>query len=170
MTGASAQISKVIEDLDHLKEAKENWCTKYDRNDYRYPRSIELEVIQRQGGLFSPYDMTCFQSRSQSDVEHIVALAEAHRSGMCSRSKSEKSRFASDLLNLTLATPALNRDQKIAKDASQWLPSANTCWFAARIVAVKKNYRLTVDKAEKRALKRTLSSCQSLNMRIPTCR
>ena len=164
-----AQPHQSLQTLKTLKVEKEDWCTDYDRSLYVYPRTIELDVIRSQGGMFSPYDMTCFSSRRESDVEHIVALAEAHRSGMCSRGNREKKRFASDLLNLTLATPTLNRDEKIAKDAAHWMPSHNQCWFVSRIVEVKKKYSLSVDKAERRALKRVLEQCLATNMKIPPC-
>lgn len=166
---ASAQDKMALRNLQSLRVQAEDWCTKYDRQEYPYPRTIEQRVIVAQGGMFSPYDLTCFRDQRESDVEHIVALAEAHRSGMCARSVEEKARFATDLLNLTLATPELNRAQKIAKDASEWLPAENRCWYAARIVAVKKKYRLTVDQAEKRALHKILRSCQSSELTRPRC-
>lgn len=165
---ARAQSRNPIEDLNALRVEKEDWCTKYDRRAYPYPRSIEQAIIRAQG-LFSPYDLTCFNSPRESDVEHIVAIAEAHSSGMCSRSAEEKARFAADLLNLTLATPELNRGEKIAKDAAEWLPDDNTCWYVARIVAVKRKYRLSVDRAEKRALTRVLKRCRTVAMAVPAC-
>jgi len=168
-TWAHAHEQDVLENLRALNVEKEDWCSEYDRNDYPYPHSIEFVIIRTQGGMFSPYDLTCFSSPRQSDVEHIVALAEAHRSGMCTHGHQEKEQFASDLLNLTLATPELNREQKIAKDASNWMPPENQCWYAARIVAVKKKYGLSVDKAEKRALHRILKHCYSTSMDVPVC-
>ena len=44
-------------------------------------------------------------------------------------------RFATDLLNLTLAGPRVNRYEKVDDDAAEWLPAQNGCWFAARVVA-----------------------------------
>lgn len=165
---ALAQSSSAIEDLRSLKVEKENWCSEYNREEYPYPRSIEREIIRVQG-LFSPYDLSCFSSPRESDVEHIVAIAEAHASGMCSRSNKEKSQFSSDLLNLTLATPELNRGEKVAKDAAEWMPEKNQCWYAARVVAVKRKYRLSVDKAEKRALTRVLKRCRSVALTGAVC-
>ena len=40
----------------------------------------------------------------------------------------------------------------------------NKCWFAARIVAVKRKYRLTVDRREAAALERVLAGCASTAM------
>jgi len=99
-----------------------------------------------------------------------VAVAEAHRSGMCGRSRREQSGFASDIENLTLASPHVNRELKGAKDASDWLPKRNRCWFASRIVSVKKKYRLSVDRDERKALMRVLKSCADTRMHKLKCR
>jgi len=144
-----AQSGIPMDDLKSLRVKQEDWCSRYDRNDYFYPRSIESEIIHIQGRMYSPYDLTCFSSPHQSDVKHIVAIAETHRSGMCAQGKREREQFASELLNLTLATPELNRNLKVAKDAPEWLPPDNQCWYAGRIIAVKKKHQLSVDKAEK---------------------
>ena len=77
------------------------------------------------------------------------------------------SRFASDLLNLTLAAPEVNRCTgrgKCAFDAAEWLPPMNRCWFAARVVAVKRKYDLSVDRREAAALEHVLSRCTSTEM------
>ena len=63
------------------------------------------------------------------------------------------------MLNLTLASPELNRHEKKDKDAADWLPPQNRCWFVETIIAVKKKYRLTIDERERRALERVLDQC-----------
>ena len=40
----------------------------------------------------------------------------------------------------------------------------NRCWFAARVVAVKRKYALTVDRREADSLERVLSGCTSTVM------
>lgn len=40
----------------------------------------------------------------------------------------------------------------------------NQCWFAARVVAVKRKYRLSVDAREARALEGVLTRCASTAM------
>ena len=61
--------------------------------------------------------------------------------------------------NLTLAAPELNRYEKRAKDAADWLPPHNRCWFARTVVAVKLKYGLTVDRREYQALATILENC-----------
>ena len=149
---------------------EEDRCSAYDRDDYPYPQSVEPQIIARQGGLFSPYTLQCFRSRRQTDIEHIVALSEAHDSGLCRASGRRKRQFAQDLANLTLASPEVNREQKWAYDAGEWMPAHNRCWFAAQVVAVKRQYRLTVDTAEAAALTAVLRGCQTGQMQRPACR
>ena len=51
-----------------------------------------------------------------------------------------------------------------AKDAVDWLPDRNQCWFAARVVAVKRNYALTVDAREASAREAVLRGCTSTRL------
>ena len=59
---------------------------------------------------------------------------------------------------------------KCDSDAGEWLPAMNRCWFAGRVVAVKRKYRLTVDRREADALERVLSACKSTAMVFATSR
>ena len=73
----------------------------------------------------------------KTSIEHIVARSEAHDSGPRAASPTVRKRFASDLLNLTLASPSVNRHQKSDMDASDWLPDLNQCWHKAAIYIKK---------------------------------
>jgi hypothetical protein len=102
-----------------------------------------------------------------TDIEHIVAASEGHDSGLCSATKKRRIQFATDPLNLTLASPKNNRCGKGGKcdfDASEWLLKRNKCWFANRIIEVKKKYGLGVDKDEADALESILSKYDSVEM------
>ena len=107
--------------------APENRCSPYDPDDYPYPRSIEPRIAEELGGIYGPYSGTWFASIRDTDIEHIVARSEAHDSGLCAASPTTRAEFASDLLNLTLASPSVNRHQKVAKDVAEWLPDLNRC-------------------------------------------
>lgn len=75
--------------------------------------------------------------------------------------------FATDLLNLTLAAPIVNRCNiggKCGYDAGEWMPEKNRCWFANRVLQIKTKFRLSVDRNEAEALERTLSTCSSFEM------
>ena len=148
-----------------LTVAPEHRCALYDRADYPYPRSVERETVAAMGGhVYGPYTGRHFRSMRQTDVDHVVALSEAHDSGLCAAGPTVRRRFASDPLNLALAAPEVNRcgtGGKCGFDAAEWQPSMNKCWFAARVVDVKLKYRLTVDRREAAALHGILSACAS---------
>lgn len=144
--------------------APESRCSKYDPGDYHYPQSVEDRVIAEIGGVYSPYTGEWFDNKRNTDIEHIVARSEAHDSGLCAASAAKRRNFARDPLNLTLASPRLNRYQKVAKDAAEWLPEKNRCWFAQRVTQVRVAYSLTIDRREARALDSVLASCESFDM------
>lgn len=148
--------------------APENRCAPYDRDDYPYSQSVEAEIVAAMGGrIYGPYTGRYFLSARSTDIEHIVAVSEAHDSGLCAADRTVRHRFASDLLNLTLATPDVNRcggAGKCAHDAAKWLPAMNKCWFVSRVIAVKFKYSLTVDRDEAIALQRVLADCTSIDI------
>ena len=97
-------------------------CGVYDRTDYGSGHRKEEAWIAREiGAILSPYDGARFDSIRETEVEHIVALGEAHRSGLCEVDNRTRKRFAADPLNLTLAGPILNR-RKSDQDAADWMP------------------------------------------------
>ena len=150
----------------------ESRCSPYDRSDYGYSQSVELAIIEELGGIYSPYTGRCFSNRWETDIEHIVALSEAHDSGLCEpvpNIMQLRQTFASDPLNLTLASPELNRNRKRHYDGAEWMPPMNRCWFAQRIVDVRRKYGLTIDRREAEALERILSACASVEMEFIDC-
>ena len=149
-----------------LVVAPEVRCAPYDADAYRYPQSVEAQIIAALGGVYGPYTGRWFASPRDTDIEHIVARSEAHDSGLCAADAASQRRFASDLLNLTLASPAVNRTHKNDKDAAEWLPDLNQCWFADRVVAVRRKFDLTIDPREAAALDRVLVGCRSTAMLV----
>ena len=113
------------------------------------------------GGIYSRYTCETFDSTHETDIEHMVARSEAHDSGLCAANASTRTRFSRDLINLTLASPAVNRQQKGARDAAEWLPDQNRCWFAQTSIDVRLAYDLTIDQREADALDRFLAGCTS---------
>ena len=111
--------------------------------------------------MTSPYDGTVFRSLKESDIEHVVSISEAHDSGLCAAGADIRRQFARDLDNLALATPQLNRYEKRALDGAEWLPALNRCWYAKTIIAVRQEYRLTIDQREVRALEAVLVTCST---------
>jgi hypothetical protein len=147
----------------------ENRCSPYDKkSQYPYPQSIEDDVVASMGGrVYGPYTGRYFDSDRETDIEHIVAASEGHDSGLCSADADKREQFATDLLNLTLAAPEVNRCGRSGKcglDAAEWMPEKNRCWFADRVVQIKTKYGLSVDKAEAEALEAVLQGCASIDL------
>ena len=67
-------------------------------------------------------------------------------------------------MNLTLASPSVNRHQKVDKDAAAWLPELNRCWYVDRTVQVRREYGLSIDRAEAEAIDSVLAECESTEM------
>ena len=149
--------------------APENRCSNYDSGDYSYPQSVEARIVTEIGKTYGPYSGRCFSSTRETDIEHIVARSEAHDSGLCSADSETRTRFARDLVSLTLAAPGLNRHEKRAKDAAAWLPANNRCWFAGQVVTVRRKYGLTIDRREAAVLERVLAACDSTEMVVLGC-
>ena len=147
-----------------LRVAPESHCSPYLASDYSYPQSIEARIIESLGGIWSPYTGRTFTSRRETDIEHIVARSEAHDSGLCAATAATRRRFATDLLNLTLASPDVNRGQKNNRDAATGVPDRNQCWFADRVVRVRQKYSLTIDRRGANALDQVLVSCSSATL------
>ena len=76
----------------------------------------------------------------------------------------------SPIRNLTLSAPHLNRNLKVAKDAADWRPDENRCWFAWRVIDVRRAYDLTIDRREADALDAILETCpESSPDTLPAC-
>ena len=164
--------SESLAALEALKLGDEERCSPYERSeDYTYHRSVEWDIAARAGYTAdksgwldkpfpSPYMAHVFvRSLRDTDIEHIVAAAEAHDSGLCAYDQAVRLRFASDLDNLTLSVPSVNRFDKKDHDAADWLPEINRCWYARTVVKVKAKYGLSVDSAEYAALRKILVDC-----------
>ena len=152
-----------------IRVGPENRCSVYDSDDYSYPQSVEDQIVTAIGKIYSPYTGACFATTTETDIEHIVARSEAQDSGMCAASAATKRAFARDLLNLTLASPSVNRFQKSGKDVAEWLPSLNACWFVARTLEVRRKYDLTIDRSEADAAEHVLAMCASTDVVLQDC-
>ncbi|MBC9704969.1 MAG: DUF1524 domain-containing protein [Enterococcus sp.] len=143
------------------------------RNDI-IARDLDNTVIDGsckvQSGTYNdPYTGTVIQFDRSSgngggiDIDHIVALSAAYRTGAADWDADKRLRFANDPLNLISSQAAANR-AKGDKDASEWLPSsagnpAFDCQYVARQIAVKQKYGAWVTDPEKGAMNSVLATC-----------
>jgi Protein of unknown function (DUF1524) len=116
------------------------------------------------GKWLSSYDGKTITNASQLDVDHLVPLAEAWRSGAWKWTAEQRQAFANDLDNseaLIAVTLSTNRS-KGDKDPSDWLPKigrADVCEYIKDWIDVKWKYSLTVDARESNKLQSRLLTC-----------
>ncbi|WP_127508223.1 HNH endonuclease family protein [Actinoplanes solisilvae] len=113
------------------------------------------------GSWYSPYDGATWTAASDVDIDHVVPLAEAWRSGASSWTTSKRQSFANDLTRPQLIAVTDNVNQsKGDQDPSTWVPSrtAYRCTYARMWIGVKYQWDLTLQQAEKTALLNTLDS------------
>ncbi|WP_228923314.1 HNH endonuclease family protein [Streptomyces sp. DH7] len=114
------------------------------------------------GRWFSPYDGATWSAASDVDIDHMVPLAEAWRSGASSWTTAQRQSFANDLTRPQLIAVTDNVNQsKGDQDPAEWMPPTTSykCTYVRAWVHVKKHYNLTVDSAEKSALQSALNGC-----------
>lgn len=92
------------------------------------------------------------------DIDHIVSLAEAHRSGGETWGAERRREFAHDPSNLLPVGASVNRS-KGDRDPSEWLPRVNRCWYLEKWIRVKAKWSLTYDTDEAHAILTGLARC-----------
>ncbi|MET9297373.1 HNH endonuclease family protein [Streptomyces sp. NPDC003077] len=114
------------------------------------------------GKWVSAYDGATWTQASDLDIDHVVPLSEAWKSGAAQWTTERRRQFANDLTHSQLIAVTDNVNQeKGDKDPAKWLPPKTSyrCMYARMWVNVKHVYGLTADSAEKAALKRILDAC-----------
>ncbi len=92
-------------------------------------------------------------------IDHVVPLAEAHRSGAASWAAERRLLFANDLPGLRVVAGDVN-SAKSDQDPAQWLPEeAAVCWYATIWTDIKTTWQLSIDPAERDALEQILAGC-----------
>ena len=140
----------------------------YDRDDWG-PHDSGL--CRGAVGSPDPYTGTPIDT---CNVDHVVALHEAHESGGWAWSGGEKQRFSQDPDNHVASRACVNQS-KGGDDISEWSDSeiasssacgggysvtrAGRCLLARITVSVKSTWGLSVDQSEADALGATLAGC-----------
>jgi len=116
------------------------------------------------GTLDDPYSDAVISFRrgaatsAEVQVDHVVALSDAWRTGASAFSAQRLLEFANDPRELLAVDGSLN-SAKGDDDASQWLPPEGECAYVARQIAVKRTYGLWVTPAEHDAMADVLAGC-----------
>ena len=124
------------------------------------------DCVVLSGTLAEPYTGATIEfqkgekTSSLVQIDHVVALADAWRSGAWRWDAERRQEFANDPQNLLAVDGAANED-KSASSADQWLPPnrAFRCDYVKRQIAVKSAYGLSVTRTEQDAMAEQLSIC-----------
>jgi hypothetical protein len=116
------------------------------------------------GTWHSVYDGVLLTDPAKVDIDHVVPLANAWRSGAAGWDDTKRGDFANDVTRPELiAVSAASNRAKGDQDPAQWRPKNRGYWcqYALNWIAVKHHWRLTVTSAEKAALSEMLGTCPS---------
>ncbi len=165
MAGYSrARFGPAWEDVDHNRCDTRNDILRRDLT--RVVLRAGSRCVVSSGILHDPYTgrtirfVRGVRTSLAVQIDHVVALADAWRTGAARWAPARRLAYANDPLVL-LAVDGPSNEAKGDDDASAWLPPnrAFDCPYVARQVAIKTRYRLWVTAAERAAMTRTLSAC-----------
>ncbi|MET8045874.1 DUF1524 domain-containing protein [Micromonospora sp. NPDC005215] len=125
---------------------------------------VDSSCAATSGRWYSPYDGATWPAASDVDIDHVVPLAEAWRSGANSWTTSRRQSFANDLSRPQLIAVTDNVNQsKGDQDPSTWQPSLSSyrCTYSKMWITVKYNWGLRLQSSEKSALQTMLNTCSS---------
>jgi hypothetical protein len=125
---------------------------------------VDSSCAATSGSWYSPYDGATWSNPADVDIDHVVPLAEAWRSGANTWTTSRRQSFANDLSRPQLIAVTDNVNQaKGDQDPSTWQPSrtAYRCTYAKMWIATKHYWGLRLQSSEKSALQTMLNTCAS---------
>lgn len=153
------------EEWPHWADVDGNGCDA--RQDALVAWSIVAATVNRAGtckvvagSWVSPYDQRASNNPGDFDVDHLVPLENAFRSGGWAWSASRRRAYANDPGVLVVASASSNRS-KGSDPPDQWRPSNRDSWcaYADGWVKVKSAWGLTVTTSERDALGQMLDTC-----------
>lgn len=167
--------------LGALAEAPEGELTGYDRDLFPHWTSVggcstRETVLARDGSDVVPgddcypesgswhsaYDGETLEAAPDVDIDHVVPLAEAWRSGAAEWTTDRREAFANDLDHSQLiAVSAASNRSKGDQDPADWEPPLVSfhCTYARMWIGAKYTWDLTVDPDEHAALEALLGTC-----------
>jgi hypothetical protein len=112
------------------------------------------------GSWYDPYTTQTFDDPQDIDIDHVVPLANAWRSGASSWSDEQRERYANDP-DVLLSVEDNANQQKGDKGPEAWKPPNEAVWcdYAERWIEIKVEYDLSVNEQEKAALEQMLGTC-----------
>ena len=159
---AHSMTSYSRERFPHWRSAGTN-CDVRDTVLKRDGKNVKLDGCNVTGGTWmSWYDGQTLSDPLKVDIDHMVPLANAWRSGADKWTDPQRSDFANDLDRPQLfAVSASSNRAKGDQDPSLWKPPSQDAWctYAQDWITVKAHYKLSITAKEKDALASMLKSC-----------
>lgn len=124
--------------------------------------TVDAQCESTAGRWYSVYDATYVEDDSAIDIDHIVPLAEAWKSGANGWTTAKRQQFANDRsIAQLIAVSASSNRSKGDRDPSEWKPTNTNvhCIYAREWIWVKYTYGLSLQSAEKTALQQMLAAC-----------
>ena len=129
--------------------------------EFKDGRSCEVDA----GSWKDPYTGEVFTEPGDLDIDHMVPLINAHRSGGHAWDRERKSEYANNLSyngHLIAVSASANRS-KGGKGPEEWRPPNSEYWcqYALDWVTIKREWELTATEEESEALSEMLSTCET---------
>ena len=167
--GRAAKTGYARSQFPHWSDPDRNGCDARNDTLKRDLTQISFKTGTRDckvltGQLLDPFSgkvITFSSTKSNIDIDHVVALSNAWQTGAAYFDKTKRQQIANDPLNLLAVDFSLNR-QKGDGDAATWLPPLKSyrCDYVGRQIAVKAKYGLWVTQPEKSAIIKLLEMCE----------
>ncbi len=119
----------------------------------------------RSGCWISVYDGGRFENAAELDIDHIVALGEAHDSGGWQWTAAQREEFANWPGALIAVSAASNRSKKAA-DPAEWMPPDATvhCEYLVSWTLTKAVWGLSMDPAEHDTIAQHTDACEGAGL------
>ena len=172
------KVAELSDDLPRYDRGEWRHWTDEDRDcrDARQEALIAESTVEvtyadgdkcrvQKGHWVGPYTGTEVTDPSDLDIDHMVPLANAHRSGGWSWSSEKKSAYANHLAypgHLVATTARANRT-KGAKGPEEWRPPDEGYWcqYALDWIEIKRAWNLTATEEEFNALREMAGTCET---------
>lgn len=163
--------------FEHWIDADGNGCNA--RYEVLIASSLTMPTINsgcklEGGSWILAYSGQSATSPTEIEIDHVVALAEAWRSGAWAWTDASRREFANDLgaPYALVPTDTASNQAKADNDPARWLPqSGDVCNYVIDWARVKLRWGLTVDSLEHQAIATQLSDeCGQREIELPEIR
>ena len=167
---ADTQIPYDRDDWKHWIDADGD-CQNTRHEVLIHESAIAIEFKDREqcevatGSWTDPYTREVMTNPRDLDIDHVVPLVNAHKSGGYAWDQKRKREYANDLAyagHLIAVSASANRS-KGGKGPDEWRPSNTDYWcqYALDWVTIKREWELTATESEASALSEMLDTCET---------